>query len=138
MVSLGAGIGCGGGSESPTKAAFITEGDAICRKADQAKIAGMQAAAKKTPVDQMSEAELMKTVIKVTMPPLAAEAKELQELSPPDGDAAKVESMVQGIEKAIQKAEADPQTLAQESTNPFKQVNEEGKSYGFKACSEFS
>lgn len=138
MASLGLGVGCGSGSEPPTKAAFITEADAICRKADKAKIAAMQAAAKKTPVDQMGEAELMKTVISVSMPPLATEAKELQELSTPEGDAAKIESMAKGIEEAIERAEADPQTLAKESTNPFKQVNAEGKSYGFKDCSEFS
>ena len=138
MASLGFGVGCGSGGEPPTKAAFITEADVICRKADKAKIAGMQAAAKKAPIDQMSEAELMKTVISVSMPPLAIEAKELQELSPPEGDAAKIESMAKGIEEAIEKAEADPRTLAQESTNPFKKVNAEGKQYGFKDCSEFS
>jgi hypothetical protein len=133
--------GCGDGGEetdAPTKAAFVKEADAICSRADEKQEEGLQSYTKKNPVNNLDEDQLVKVVMKVGMPPLEEEAEELDELTPPAGDEEKIESMVQGIEGAIDKAMANPQSMASPSASPFRVIDEQAKAYGFQACSDSS
>lgn len=144
LVALVAFAGCGGGDDgsddsAPTKAAFIKEADAICAKADKAKIAGMRGFLRENDsVDQMSRGELAAVVVDVGIPPIEEEVEELRELTAPAGDEETFGAMLDRIEEGIEKAKAHPVDLTAEQTNPFKQANIEGKAYGFVICSEFS
>jgi len=143
-VALIAIAGCGGSNDSsdataPTKAAFVKEADAICAKADEAKIAGMRAFLRDNDsVDQMSRSELAAVVVDLGIPPIEAEAKELRSLTPPLGDEEKWDEMLSQIDTGIAEAKAHPEDLTEEAKNPFKQANAEGKAYGFVRCAEFS
>lgn len=141
VLVLLAAAGCGGGSgetRAPTKAAFIKQADAICVKADKAQEVRLNAAAKQHPLNVASEAELQKLVMGAGMPPIEDEAREIAELTPPVGDAAEIETLVQGIAEAVKNAKANPQSMADEASGPFSKVDQQAKQYGFKACSEAS
>lgn len=139
-AALAALAGCGGSSEAsaPTKAAFIVQADAICRSADKKQEAGLESFAKSHPLEELKGSELQDAIMSVGMPPIEEEAKELGELTPPSGEEAELEAFVTGIEKAVKQAEANPQSMASETSSPFKPVDALAAKYGFKDCSESS
>jgi hypothetical protein len=151
MTSIAAG--CGGGNDqgtgsaastgatsSPTsskatltKAEFIKQADAICEKTDKVQEAGLKAYLQKKPEAQSTKAGQSKMVLAVGLPPIQTEAEELAELGAPSGDEAKVAAIVDGIEKAVEKGEAEPGSLLTGSS-PFTEVDKLAGEYGFKAC----
>jgi hypothetical protein len=132
-TALLAGCGGSGGDDAPTKAAFIKEADAICAKADKAQGENLKKAGD---IGDLSEAELEQRFMDIGMPPLEDEAKEIAELTPPAGTEGEVEQFVKGIDTAIAKARANPQSMANEATGPFHGVDEQAKRFGFKDCSD--
>jgi len=131
--------GCGGSDEDPpTKAAFIKQADAICLGTDGKQEEALEAENKKTPLEQLSQAEFKKVIVKVGFPPLDEEVEELEELTAPEGDEEEFSELVGDVEEAVEKAKADPESLSETSTSPFRSVDERGKDYGFKECSDFS
>lgn len=140
-LALTALTGCGGDTdeaEAPTKAAFIKRADAICSGADKKQEIGLQNYTKQNPNSNLDQDQVVKVVMRVGMPPLEEEAEELAELTPPAGDEDKIDTMVRGIEEAVDKAKANPQSMANPAASPFRVIDEQAKAYGFKACSDFS
>lgn len=124
--------GCGGGDDnSLTKAEFIQQGDAVCRKAEETKNKALEKAFAEE--NKGSEKEIQeKLVTDVALPPVAAMADELSELGPPDEQA---EAVVSAYEEIVAEIEAKPET-AFSTEEPFGKANKLAKQYGFKACSE--
>jgi hypothetical protein len=139
LAAVGLLTGCGGSSDdassasegsSPplSKAAFIKQADAICKKADQ-----KQKAAVKNLKSNASQAEIEKFVLKTALPPIFDEVDEISELNAPAEDQAKIDKLLQEIEEAAEKAEADPSTVLKGS-GPFVPVEKPAADYGFKVC----
>jgi hypothetical protein len=138
LLTLAVLAGCGGGgSDTPTKAAFVKQADAVCKQADDEQTKGLEEAAKQGSLNKMSSAEQLDLAVEVGLPPIQKEAEELGELTPPAGDEGEVEAFVKSIEEATKKAEADP-SLLNGGSGPFKKADQMGKSYGFEACAESS
>jgi hypothetical protein len=143
VALTGVASGCGrgdDGSDSSSadalpKAVFIKRADAICEKADKVQEAGLQRALAKAE-GSLAKAEEDKLVSSVGLPPIQTEAEELAELGAPSGDEEKVEAIVEGIEAAIEKAGENPHSVTGKAGNPFNQVDELARAYGFKVCSE--
>ncbi len=91
--------GCGGGgSDDPqiSKAEFIKQGNAICTKAREKRTADFGAEPTLTTEE---------IVTKLTLPSIREIAGQLDELGAPAGDEAKVDAIVTGIEKGVDKSE---------------------------------
>jgi hypothetical protein len=126
------------GTAAPTKAEFIKQADAICEKANKGTEAEFAAYVKKLnlpPNKKPTTAQQEELITAVALPAIAAQAKELGELSPPSGEEGKVNAIVEGIAKAVEKTEANPSTVFGRR-GPFAEVNKLAKDYGFTVCGQ--
>lgn len=123
--------GCGGGDSAPTKAAFLKEGNAICKKGEEERAKMLQELTKKIgfkasqPVKEKAVTELMGTYEKTS--------EELAELDPPAGDEERMDEILEERENSEKKVEADPNT-AMTSKVQFEKANEVATEYGLKKC----
>lgn len=136
IVLVATGCGSSSGESAPTKAQFILQADAICRESDKVQVAALGRANAQKPLEQRSKAEQDTVIVTVGLAPVRKEAKELSELTPPDGDEGEINAIVEGIEKAVQEAEKDPAAVTGAAPNPFESVDKLSAKYGFKVCSE--
>jgi hypothetical protein len=131
--------GCGGGDDKAstlTKAEFLKQGDAICKKADKAQETEFAVYAKAHSKNLETKTGREKLILVAGLRPVLAEAEELAALGVPSGDEKEVEAIVTGIKEAVKKAEKNPQSVEALSKNPFEEVDELSREYGFKICAE--
>jgi hypothetical protein len=130
------GTGCGSGSDSDgplTKAEFIEQGDALCKKVDDQKKKDTKAFATETGLlsgKPLSAADEKRFILTIAMPPIQAEAEELRALEPPDEPA--VKSILSELEKAVKASEENARKG--KASDTFAQVAKQAEEYGFKAC----
>ncbi len=129
VAAVALAAGCGGSGDgdassaaetipaSVTKQAFISEADAICKAADAAQEVALGAFIKKHPVAEKTPSKAGMVLVEVGLPPVATEAEELGELTPPQGDEAAYEK-----------------STASGAVTPFAAVGKEAAAYGFEAC----
>lgn len=125
--------GCGGSSDetaeaAATKAQFIKQAEAICNnvrnEAQDAAVAWEKAN------DEMLDVET--AFEEVIGPSLKREAKELQALTVPDGDAASVARMIENLSQgAAASVKEGPTPKSSSSIEAFQR---EAKRYGLAAC----
>jgi len=127
--------GCGGGSSHPSKASFIRRADAICLKGSRAQDA--------LP-DPSSNAELAAYVKRIYGIERGV-VSGVRNLTPPDGDAATIGSMLDNVDRALA-FESDVEAAA--GTGNQSQINDaeargarflnaanvQAAKYGFKEC----
>jgi hypothetical protein len=116
-----------------TKAEFIEQADAVCRKDDKAKQEDVEAFGKETGVTEgkpLTAAIQKRFILDVAMPPIRTEAKELRSLGPPDEPEAS--EILDGLEKAIDASEA--KAREGKAADTFADVAIKARKYGFKAC----
>jgi hypothetical protein len=140
LASLAPGCGGGSGSDSSSpnalpKALFIKRADAICEKADKVQEAGLRRALAKAE-GSLAKGRENNLISSVGLPPIQTEAEELRELGAPSGDGDKIDAIIGGIEEAVEKAEENPHSVTGKAGNPFNEVDELARAYGFKVCSE--
>jgi hypothetical protein len=129
--------GCGGSGDSPTRAEFIKEADAICRKAQKKKSVAQEEYLLRTganannPLDLSQQIKLVTTVL---LPALRSEAEELSELSAPDPGEEKANAVIEGFQKKVEELEDNPSAMTSFGADPFKDVSDKADKYGFKAC----
>jgi hypothetical protein len=124
--------GCGGGSDSPTKAEFLKQGNAICKKGSQEIDAG----AKKvfTSKSKPTEAQIEKFVTTTIIPSVQGQIDDLKAIGTPDGEEAKVDAIVSSAQSALDEGKKDPSLFASNKNDPFKKANQLAESYGLKEC----
>jgi hypothetical protein len=139
LVAVGA-FGCGGGgtADAPTKVAFIKQADAICARADSKQESEFRSYVEKHPANKLTRAQQSSVIVTIALPPIKAEAEEISELTPPDGDDDQVQKIVEGMEQGVKAAEKRPMSMSPGPNNPFNDVDQLSTRYGFKACSEAS
>ncbi len=137
--------GCGGSDDSTstaaalTKAQFVKQGDAICKKGDAEIEEGFEDFAKENDIPKNKEpnkaqgAEIVETVI---VPNIKNQGEEIRALKVPEGDEDQITAMLDSLDEAIEEAEADPETLFDEKSDPFGAANKQAKEYGFKVCGQ--
>jgi hypothetical protein len=137
LLGAGAGAGCGGDDEEPlSKAEYIKQGDAICKKA--------QAEGKKKveemfgdlgPNEEPSEEQLTTLVEDVIKPNTQGQLNDLRDLTPPEGDEDTVNAIYDGVEEGLANVEDDPKILLSKD-DPFEAPTQKAEDYGFKECSK--
>ncbi len=125
-----AGCGSGGGEDSLTKADFIRKANAICSKWQQARGNRYSAAASK--YRPLNSKENKENAIIFVLSPYEAAIDDLGELSPPSGEEAKVETLVDAMEEAMAQVKKDPLAATQKPV--FKDSNKLVETYGLDEC----
>jgi hypothetical protein len=126
--------GCGGGddtTESLSKSQFLKQGNAICKKGEEERgklIIDASGKMKK----EASVREQEDLVLEV-LPTYENTTRELDDLGAPEGDEEKVDAIVEAMEEAVEKVEANPGS-ALVASYPFKEPNELVEKYGLKSC----
>ncbi len=132
ILSVGiVAVGCGGGDDALTKSEFLKQGNAICKKGNQA----VDSAANKafTGNKQPSDAEVTKFAEDTAIPEIQTEIDGIRDLAPPSGDDGKVSAILDEAQAALDKAKADPLIFAS-NTDPFAKANQLAKDYGLTEC----
>ncbi len=132
-MSLVLGGGCGGGDKAPTKAEFIKQADAICKKAHDkfekdfnADFAGNQ---------RPSQAELNKFAENTLVPGVQGEIDDISALEPPSGDEAEINAIIDAVQGGVDRIKADPGVLSPKvAFDPQKKGHQLAKDYGMKEC----
>jgi hypothetical protein len=133
-VLVAAAAGCGGSDDNtPTKAEFIQQADAICKKAhDKFETDFNQAFGGNA---QPSQAELNKFALSTLVPGVQGEIDDVSALQPPSGDEAEVQAIIDAVQGGVDKIKADPGVLSpQVKFDPQKKGHQLAKEYGMKEC----
>jgi hypothetical protein len=137
LLASGCGSDDGDSGEARlTKAELIEQGDNICQQADGKRLAGLapyirEAKEGKGLPPKPQQEEL---VVELVLPPFQEEAEELSELNPPEADEEEVQALIQAIEEAVERGEADPSSILGGASSQFGEAEKLGREYGFKHC----
>jgi hypothetical protein len=139
LAVLSAGCGSSGGDTTVTltKAQFVKQGDAICKKGYEEKSASLAPFVK----DPQKYAELTrpeeeKLVLKLVLPSYKKEAKELRELAPPEGEEQTIDAMITELEDTVKRVEEDPGSILNGAHKQFAKVEAMTNDYGFEYCGD--
>jgi hypothetical protein len=136
LAMLIAGCGGGGGdtTEALTKAEFIKQGDAICKKGNVASQTEVEEFAKENgfKLEESNKAQAEEVVTEVLAPNLQRQAEELDALGAPKGDEAEIDALIVSLEEETAEFEKDPTSFFKE-TALAKTIRLEN-AYGFKVC----
>jgi hypothetical protein len=134
--------GCGGGSDDTstggqalTKAEFIKQGDAICKKSnaqieEEANEFAEENGIDKNNPEQAQEEEVIATIV---APAVRSQAEAIAALGAPSGEEETVDTLVAAVEEGTEKMEADPKAVF-EGKDPLVKGSKLAKEFGFKVC----
>jgi len=135
--------GCGSSSDdstsSLTKAEFIAQADAICKKGNDEIETDFEAFAKENGVQENEEpsksqgVEISETIL---VPNIENQSEELRELEVPTADEAEISAMLDSLDQGVEEAEEDPEALFTSKSDPFGPANKKAKEYGLKVCGQ--
>ncbi len=135
--------GCGSSSDdstSPlTKAEFIAQADAICKKGNSEIESGIEDFEKEVGLGENEEptkAQKVEASETVLIPEIKNQAEKLRNLEAPSKDEAEITAMLDALDEGVEEAEADPESLFTSSTAPFESANKMAKEYGLKVCGQ--
>ena len=136
LVAALPAAGCGGSDDdAPTKAEFITQADAVCKKAHDKFEKDFNAAFAGNP--QPSQAQLNEFALSTLVPGVQGEIDDISALEPPSGDEAEVNAIIDAVQGGVDKIKADPEVLSpQVKFDPLGKNHRLAKAYGMKECSE--
>jgi hypothetical protein len=123
-------------TETLTKAEFIKQGDAICKKASEESQSGAEEFAKENDftLEKASKDQIEEAVVEVLVPNLNQQAEDLEALGAPEGDEEQAEEIIVALEDAADKIEDEPKLIFEGEA-----LAEPGKlagAYGFKVCGQ--
>lgn len=129
FVALAVG-GCGGGDSTSalTKAQFIKQADAICKKADETQLNELGRVEQELTGNAASRKNQERLVTEGGLPPIQEEAEEIAALGAPSGDEDQVDAIVEAIEAGVVEGGEDPEKLE----SAFAEADRLAKAYGFK------
>jgi hypothetical protein len=131
---LAAGLlaaGCGGGDDNLTKAEFLKQGNAICKKGDKEidKAADKTFTSKQRP----SDATITKFAEDTVIPNVQGQIDGLRDLNPPSDDEDQVNAILDEAQSTLDETKDDP-TIFASNQDPFKKANKLAKDYGLTEC----
>lgn len=133
MVATAAGSAACGGDERLTQEEFVTRGNAICA----AGSARIDAAAKKAfGTEQPSEAVIVAFAKDTAIPEVENQLDDLDDLKPPKETEARFDAALKEARSALAKVKANPEDLADDSSDTFAKADELIRSAGLDACAE--
>lgn len=130
-LAIAAFAGCSGGQDDtePTRAEFIEQALVICEENNEYL---RQAMVDTFGPDMTPDAETgIRFTREIWVPNLRQQNEDLRELDWPEGDRERIETMLDEIDRASERVEADP-GLASEG--PFDEVTRKMANYGIEPC----
>jgi hypothetical protein len=132
--------GCGGGDDHLTKAEYLKQGNAICKRGNDE----IDAAAKQQFSDQLSkgqrpsDATLVNFTTDSVIPNVEDQIAQLRDLSPPKGDEDTVNAIYDAADEGLDKLKADPSLAGQGPSGggAFTEADKLARDYGLVACSD--
>jgi hypothetical protein len=141
MVSLGLIsliVGCGGGGEETiSKAEFIEQADAICKKSTKERSDAFTKLLNQYDDGNPPQAELDQLIENDTVPAFKKQREAIAELPSPDEGEEEIEQMLVLLDEAIAKVEAEPDEAINRAAGWFADYEQAAVDFGFKECSEF-
>ncbi len=139
LALVAAGCGGGDGTEVTTsdlsKAQFVKQADAVCKKGEEQIQEDFVAYAKKhKDLTKPTDSDYAELIDAVFVPNVNREVEELRDLGAPAGDEEQVEAMLVAREENVAAAEAEPKKLVSESSKVFAEASKLAKEYGLKTC----
>jgi hypothetical protein len=131
-----AAAGCGSSSDddAPTKAQFIKQADAICKKAHDRFGKAFQQDFGSNP--QPSQAQLNKFAESTLAPGVQGEIDDIRDLESPSADQDQVDAILDAEQKGVDKIKANPAILSPSvKEDPLSKGQHLAKDYGMKECS---
>jgi hypothetical protein len=133
ILALGVVVaGCGGDDDTLTKAQFIKQADAICKKGNKRIDAGAEDVF--TTKGQPSKAQLTTFATDTLIPDIQGQVDDVRALNEPSEDEDQVNAFLDSAQAELDKGKEDP--LYMTTPQSFKETNKLGKAYGFKVCSQ--
>jgi hypothetical protein len=125
-------IACGGDDDELTKAQFIQQADAICKKGNQR----IDAAAEQvfSGNREPTKAELEQFASETLIPDIQRQVDDVRALDEPSDDEDQVNAFLDSAQAELDKGKEDPLYMA--SDESFQRTNELGQRYGFEVCAE--
>ena len=127
--------GCGGSSDSISRAEFIKGANVACKKGEEqiqkTYIAFLKKHANVTNPTEADYAELVATVF---VPNVEKEIAQLRALEAPSGDEDKVKAFIDARQESIQIAEDNPKMLLTEGSKVTAKSAQLAKEYGLESC----
>src|SRR5215207_1712935 len=133
VLALGAPLAlaaCGGDddADNPTKAEYIAQADAICKKGDDQ----IDAEAQKQFGNQApTEAQVNTFLREVSLPNIEQQRDDLKALDKPEGDEDELDALYESLDKSIETAKNTDGPLDQAT---FAETNKKAQAYGLKEC----
>jgi hypothetical protein len=126
--------GCGGGGDdkqasaatSLSKAEFVKQGNAICKKASKERVAKFEA--------HTGDISTEEIVLKYTLPSMQEIGEQLGELGAPKGDEEKIEAIVTGIDEGVEKSEEEIEKDPEGFDIYVAPAEKQAVAYGLKEC----
>lgn len=148
LIALGAAVlaaclvavGCGGGGDdastaSLTKAEFIKQANAVCKKGEEQIETDFAAYVKgHEDIRKPTEADFSKLVDSVLVPNAEKEIEDLRALGLPSGDEDQVEAILEAREESVEAAEDEPEVVVKDGEKVFGKASELAISYGLEDC----
>lgn len=139
-LAIVAATGCGSDS-SPTKAEYIEQADAVCNKAEKQKQKKIEtfllenASASEKKGRSLKEQAQYATdfATQAVIPSLRIEADELNDLDTPSEEGAKADAITKEFDEMVARLEDNPAALSTK-TDPFEEIADMARGYGFKTC----
>ena len=125
-------IGCGGSDDDNlTKAEFLQQGNAICKKGNQE----IDKAANKTfeKGKEPSKAQITKFAEDTLIPSVEEQVSGLRDLNPPSADEDQVNKILDEADSALDETKDAPAIFAA-NEDPFKKANQLANQYGLTEC----
>ena len=147
LIALLAGVmaiaivaaGCGGSdSDSLSKAEYIKQGDALCKKGSGEIEKEVETYARENNISlksEPSEEQLEAISEDVVIPAVQSQLDGLKDLGTPSEDEAKSNEVLDALEAGIEKGEEDPGAFV-EGKGTLGKANELAEEFGFKVCGQ--
>ncbi|HEU4393818.1 MAG TPA: hypothetical protein VFR04_09335 [Solirubrobacterales bacterium] len=140
-IATGCGDSSDGSEPALTKAEYIKQGNAICKKGVEERIAVSEDVFKEHTKNgklELTQAEEEDLVSETTLPPVRKAVEELAALAPPEGEEDTVNAIVEGFEEAVEAVEEDPGSVLGSGDSPFAEPTEKAGDYGLQPCVSLS
>ncbi len=137
--------GCGGGDDngdstaSLSKAQFVKQGNAICRKGNAKIETEFEKFAEERNLQENkkpSKPVFEEATETILVPGITSQVEEIRALGTPEGDEGEVDEILTGAEEAVEEAEEEPVSFAEGESPKLKEVNRQAREYGLTVCGE--
>lgn len=128
---------CGDSEPTLTKAEFVKQADAICRKGETKKAEGFEKfvlKAKAGPGNPLTIAQQGELATDVMLPPIREMVEGIDDLKGPEGEEEEADAIVDEVESVVGDLEDNPLPLATAKGDPFDKAAKLSEDFGFKQC----